>query len=172
MRRQPRPTHLSRTHPCVAAVDAARYAPRMSIDDTGTIRVSRRIPVAPEHAFDAWVIPALARRWLFATPTGQIVRCEIDARPRGSFVITDRRDGEDVEHIGTYTEVERPGRLAFTFGVPKYSGDLSSVNVTVAADGDGCVVTVENLHVPPEWRTQTEQGWSELLGTVEAILTD
>ncbi|MBM3781242.1 MAG: SRPBCC domain-containing protein [Acidobacteria bacterium] len=144
----------------------------MSIDYTGTVRVSRRILVAPERAFDAWVNPALARRWLFAPLTGQIVRCEIDARPRGSFVITDRRDGEDVEHVGTYTEVERPGHLAFTFGVPKYSGDLSSVNVTVAADGDGCVVTVENLDVPPEWRTQTAQGWGDLLGKVEVILTD
>lgn len=142
----------------------------MSIDQTGAIRVSLHLPFAPEATFDAWVDPAVASRWLFATPAGEIVRCDIDARPGGSFVITDRRDGEDVEHVGTYIEVERPRRLAFTFGVPKYSSALSRVDVSVVPTDAGVDVTVRALDVPLEWREQTEQGWRDLLGSLAVVL--
>jgi uncharacterized protein YndB with AHSA1/START domain len=142
----------------------------MSISGTGLIRVSRHIPVAPERAFDAWLNPSVASRWLFATPDGEIVRCDIDPRPGGAFVITDRRGGEDVEHVGTYLEIDRPGRLAFRFGVPKYSSEESSVEVTVEAADSGADVTIETRDVPAEWREQTEQGWRELLGRLEEVL--
>jgi uncharacterized protein YndB with AHSA1/START domain len=74
----------------------------MTTDATGTIRVTRRFDTSPDSVFDAWLDPAKAGKWLFATPTGQMVRVEIDARVGGSFVFTDRREGEDVEHVGTY----------------------------------------------------------------------
>jgi uncharacterized protein YndB with AHSA1/START domain len=142
----------------------------MSISDSAIIRVSRHLPVAPERAFDAWVDPAVASGWLFATPGGQIVRCDIDARPGGPFVITDRRDGEDVAHHGAYLEVDRPRRLVFRFSVPKYSSAESTIEVTVRADGAEAEVTIEGRGVPPEWREQTEQGWRELLGRLEDVL--
>jgi uncharacterized protein YndB with AHSA1/START domain len=142
----------------------------MSISDAGVIRVSRHLSVAPERAFDAWVDPAVARQWLFATPGGQIVRCDIDARPGGTFVITDRRDGEDVEHVGTYAEVDRPRRLAFTLGVPKYSIALSAVEVTVGAHDGEAEVVIDACGVPAEWREQTEQGWRDLLDRLEDVL--
>jgi uncharacterized protein YndB with AHSA1/START domain len=142
----------------------------MSASDTGTVRVSRRLAVAPERAFDAWVDPAVASRWLFATPGGEIVRCDIDARPGGAFAITDRRNGEDVAHHGTYLEIDRPRRLAFRFSVPKYSSAQSSVEVIVAADGAGTSVTIEGRDVPHEWVSQTEAGWRDLLGKLEGVL--
>jgi len=142
----------------------------MSISETGTIRVSRRLPVAPQRAFDAWIDPAVACRWLFATSGGQIVRCDIDARREGAFVITDRRDGDDVAHHGTYLEIDRPRRIVFRFSVPKYSSEESTVEVRVEAADSGADVTIETFDVPPEWREQTEQGWRDLLERLEHIL--
>jgi uncharacterized protein YndB with AHSA1/START domain len=142
----------------------------MSISETGVVRVSRRLPVAPERAFDAWIDPTVAASWLFATPGGQIVRCEIDARPGGAFTIIDRREGEDVAHVGTYLEIDRPWRLAFRFSVPKYSSAESTVEVTVNPDRKGADVVLECHGVPPEWREQTEQGWRDLLGKLEDVV--
>lgn len=56
---------------------------------------------------------------MFATPTGQIARCEIDARVGGTFTIVDRRGGDDIVHAGTYVALERPRLIVFTFSVPK-----------------------------------------------------
>jgi uncharacterized protein YndB with AHSA1/START domain len=144
----------------------------MTITRDGVIRVSRRLAVPPERAFDAWLDPSVVCRWLFATPGGKIVRCEIDARPGGLFVITDRRHGEEVAHHGTYLEVDRPRRIVFRFSVPKYSSEQSTVEVTVKADGAGSDVAIETSGVPPEWRAQTEQGWNELLQAVQSIVAE
>jgi uncharacterized protein YndB with AHSA1/START domain len=91
----------------------------MTAENPGTIVITRRFDFPMERVFDAWIDPAKASKFLFATPTGKMVRVEIDARVGGSFHIT-RRDGEDVEHVGTYLEIDRPRRLVFTFGVPKF----------------------------------------------------
>ena len=142
----------------------------MESPPTARIRVSRHLSATPARVFDAWLDPAVTSRWLFATPDGQIVRCEVDPRPGGAFVITDRRGGDEVEHVGSYVEVDRPRRLVFTFGVPKYPSDVTRVVLTFAETAGGCDVLLEHDGVPQEWRDQTEQGWRDLLGALDRLL--
>src|SRR5271165_368317 len=92
-----------------------------------TVRASRRYEASRERVFDAWLDPQTACKFLFVTPTGQMVRAEIDARPGGSFLLVDRRDGSDVEHHGEYFEIDRPSHLVFSFSVPHYSQDATRV---------------------------------------------
>jgi len=94
-----------------------------------TVRVTRRLAATPERVFDAWLDPAKARQFLFATPTGEMVRCDIDARAGGRYVIVERRDGEDVAHVGEYCEIDRPLRLVFTLQVPKYSETIDRITL-------------------------------------------
>ena len=49
------------------------------------LKVTRLVAASPERAFDAWLDPKLARRFLFATPTGEMVRADIDARVGGKY---------------------------------------------------------------------------------------
>lgn len=51
--------------------------------------VKRLFAASPERVFDAWLEPDAARKWLFATENGTIVRCEIDAKVGGRFTVTD-----------------------------------------------------------------------------------
>ena len=48
------------------------------------VTVSREFSATPERVFDAWLDPAQAKDFLFATPEGRIVRCDIDALGAGS----------------------------------------------------------------------------------------
>ena len=123
-----------------------------------------------DRVFDAWLDPTIAGRWLFATPDGQIVRCEMDPRPGGTFVITDRRGGEDVEHRGSYHEIDRPRRLIFDFSVPKYSSVVTTVRLDFAPVAAGCELSLVHEKVLPEWASQTEQGWRELLARLDTLL--
>ncbi len=131
-----------------------------------TLCVAYRFATGPERVFDAWLDPKTAGRWLFATPTGTITRCEIDARVGGKFSIV-RRDGEDVDHVGEYLEIDRPRRLVFSFGVPKFSTETTRVIVEIVARGEGCELTLTHEGVLPDYGERTKEGWTGILGNLE-----
>ena len=136
----------------------------------GTVRVSHRFSASAERVFDAWLDPAIARRWLFGVDGGQNVRTDIDARVGGQFTITDRRDGVDVEHRGTYLQIDRPRRLVFEFQVPMYSAQTTRVSIDIAALGDGCELTLVHEGVPQDTIVRTQNGWSQMLKRLQGSL--
>jgi uncharacterized protein YndB with AHSA1/START domain len=130
------------------------------------VRVSRRFDATADQVFDAWLDPALASKWLFTNPTGQMVRVEIDACVGGRFVFVDRRDGEDIEHVGEYLEIDRPRRLVFAFGVPKFSAEMTRVTIDIARLESGGELTLTHVGVLPEWQERTTAGWTKILAAL------
>jgi uncharacterized protein YndB with AHSA1/START domain len=137
---------------------------------TVSVKVTRRFDTPAERVFDAWLDPAIAGQWLFATPTGQMVRVEIDARVGGAYAIVERRDGEDIEHVGEYLEIDRPRRLVFTLIVPKFSEHPSVVRIEIVPRESGCELTLTHENVFPDYQTRTESGWGMLLGKLAETL--
>jgi uncharacterized protein YndB with AHSA1/START domain len=135
-----------------------------------SVTITRRFNEPAERIFDAWLDPGVAGRWLFATPSGSIVECRIEPRVGGRFTIVDRRGGEDVAHTGEYVELDRPRRLVFGFAVPKYSAAISRVSIDISAVAGGCVLTLSNGGIPPEYVDRTRQGWTDLMGSLEKVL--
>ena len=135
-----------------------------------TVRVSRRFDAAPERVFDAWLDPQSAGKWLFATPEGEMVRVEIDARVGGRFNFTERRNGEDIEHSGEYFEIDRPRRLVFNFRVPKFSAEATLIRIDIVPGGFGCELTLVHEGVLPEYAGRTETGWQGILAGLEKSL--
>jgi uncharacterized protein YndB with AHSA1/START domain len=128
-----------------------------------TVTVTHHFTASPERVFHAWLDPQTAGKWLFATPTGQMVRVEIDARVGGRFIIVDRRNGEDVEHTGEYLVIDRPRRLVFTFGVPKYSPLFNTVTIDIEPASSGCDLTLTQKNVPDEYLASNKIGWTGIL---------
>ena len=141
----------------------------MTAENAGKLVITRRFDFSIERVFDAWLDPARAAKFLFATPTGKMVRVEIDARVGGSFNIT-RRDGEDIEHVGTYLEMDRPHRLVFTFGVPKFSAQMTRVSIDLKPLPAGCELTLTQEQIPSEWVDRTREGWGMILDGLAAHL--
>lgn len=137
------------------------------------VRVSRDLPFAPESVFDAWVDPARARRFFFASPAGVLQRIELDPRAGGAFTVVDRRGDEDVTHTGEYLVFDRPRALTFAFKIPAYSDEATTVAVAFEArEGGGCRVTVDAGAVPAEVHARATQGWGRMLERVEESLRE
>jgi uncharacterized protein YndB with AHSA1/START domain len=91
----------------------------MTAGSTSRVVVAKAFAASPERVFDAFLDLEVARRFLFATASGEMITAQIDARVGGQFSFIERRpDMGAVRHVGEYLEIERPGRLVFTFGVP------------------------------------------------------
>jgi uncharacterized protein YndB with AHSA1/START domain len=135
-----------------------------------TVSVSRGFDARAEIVFDAWFDAAHAGRWLFATPSGDMVRATIDARVGGTFIFIDRRDGEDVAHTGEYLAIERPQHLAFDFAVPQYSPDITRVSIDIVPRPSGCELTLTHQGVAPEYAERAAAGWRSILDGLAATL--
>jgi uncharacterized protein YndB with AHSA1/START domain len=132
------------------------------------VRVTRRYSQPAERVFDAWLDPFKARKFLFATPAGTIIRAELEARPGGRFVITDRRPDGDIEHTGEYLEIERPRRIVFRLVVPKYSPKSTIVRINIAPRAPGCELILVQEGVSPDMELKTREGWATILEAAAA----
>ncbi len=135
-----------------------------------TVRVSRQFTQSAERVFDAWLDPAKAGKFLFATPGGQMVRVEIDPRVGGAFCFVDRRDGGDAEHFGEYIEIDRPRRLVFDFAVAEMPEAKTRVTIEIRPVGTGCELTLIHEGVWADYVARTSDGWAMILGGLAAAL--
>ena len=154
----------------IMRLDEMKGPTSMSTDEH--VLVTRLFRASAERVFDAWLDSRTAGEWLFASPTGQIVCVEIDGRVGGWFYIVDRRDGEDVEHIGEYFEVDRPRRLAFALSVEKYGQSFDRVIIEIVPLASGCMLTLMH-HMKTGMAGEAaniEAGWSRVLDRLAATV--
>ncbi|TFZ01909.1 SRPBCC family protein [Ramlibacter humi] len=146
------------------------------------VRVQRAYDCTAEAVYDAWLDPQLARRFWFATSTGEVIRCTIEPNVNGRFTIVDRRRLEagpdtemDVEHTGRFLQLDRPRRIAFSFGLPQFQSHETTVIVDIEPQGDGCLLTLRHDLGPAdeeatEMLERAEGGWTTVLENLEKTL--
>jgi len=134
--------------------------------------VTRRFDAAPDRVFDAWLNPELIRAWMFgpAVREEEVVRITNDPRVGGSFSFVVRRQGEEINHVGEYLEIQRPWRLVFTWGIDEAGG--SQVVIDITAQDTGCELTLMH-ELPPDWSDyadRTKAAWSKMLEVLASQL--
>jgi uncharacterized protein YndB with AHSA1/START domain len=136
------------------------------------LTVTRDFAAPPERVFDAWLDPADARRFLFATPDGEMQTVEIDARVGGRALVVERRAAGDAHHRMKFEEIDRPKRLVFLFAADPAEGEWTRVAIDIAATATGCRLTLTH-EMAPEWAAyeeQTRHGWSMILASLARIM--
>ena len=131
--------------------------------------LARRLAQNPERVFDAWLDPPKITKWIVApSPKDEVRRIVIEPHVGGTFSFLVVRDGSELEHTGTYVELDRPRRLAFTWHVgtprenqPPHSGSL--VTLDFAPAGAGTELRLTHEGVPEEHALRSEEGWSKII---------
>ena len=133
----------------------------------GIVSLEYRYPATPEKIFDAFLDVDIASKFMFATATGHMRVAKIDPRVGGHYVFSEQRpEMGEVRHIGTYLQIDRPGRLAFTFGVPQLDPRMTTVIINIEKDHDESVLTLVQEGVLPEYIEGSKKGWACILAGV------
>jgi uncharacterized protein YndB with AHSA1/START domain len=144
------------------------------MSEAPAIHVKRRFIASAERVFDAWLDTVWIGRFMFGPHLRdeQVVSLENDPRVGGVFHYRVTRGGTEIDHTGTYREIDRPRRLVFTWGVDEEQGDLSVVTIDIAPDGDGCMLTLTHAMHPDwaEYAERTQAGWTKITGDLAAAL--
>jgi uncharacterized protein YndB with AHSA1/START domain len=158
-------------------------------------RVSRTFAASPERVFDSWLDPEKVHVWWKASAaaagrgaTETVERILIDARQGGSFSFLVRRDGQLIDHTGTYLEIDRPRRLVFTWAardiassgdvvVPSDdpdSPDYSRVTIDITPLPSGCEVTLSH-EMHPDWKDFVDRAvnaWRIMLDAIDELVSE
>ncbi|MHA3772610.1 SRPBCC family protein [Verrucomicrobiota bacterium sgz303538] len=138
------------------------------------VRVARRFSVPQERVFDAWLDRELIAQWMFGPKLRdeEVLRIAIDARAGGAFSFLVRRQGTEIDHVGTYLEIDRPRRLSFTWGIAPVSGDSSRVTINLQPLETGCELVLTH-ELQPDWADfafRTEAAWTKMLDVLAETL--
>jgi uncharacterized protein YndB with AHSA1/START domain len=135
----------------------------MAMPSLHRVTATVMIHTTPEAAFDAWLDPRQAVRFLAANTTtvGEFVN---DPREGGAFRLVMQGAGERFEHTGRYVVIDRPRRLVFTWISAGTDYRLSLVTVVFTPVGDGVRIDLEHEGIPDAERAaQHESGWASIL---------
>ncbi len=135
------------------------------------LEVQRTLPYPPEKVFDAWLDPKMLAKFMTPMEGATVPEVETDAREGGSYrIVMQTPDGTQIPHHGTYSKVDRPRTLVFTWVSP-FSEDGSEVTLDFAPDGDGTAVTLTHVKFPSEEsRDNHERGWALILESLSRAL--
>jgi uncharacterized protein YndB with AHSA1/START domain len=139
------------------------------------LTVSRDFDASPEAVFDAWLDPEKAGKFLFATPDGEMLKVEIDARVGGKALVVERRASGDAHHHLQYEVIDRPRRLVFLFRAdPAEEGAWTRVSIDIAPRGSGSTLSLTH-EMDPQWAAyedQTRKGWTTILDSLAKVISD
>jgi uncharacterized protein YndB with AHSA1/START domain len=141
--------------------------------DNRTLRMERTYRAPAEAVFEAWTSEEVLRRWWHTEPGYETSEAEVDLRVGGSVRVVMRDPDKDVDigGGGTYTEVEPPTRLAFTWTWDDHSTRRTLIEIDFE-ERDG--ITTVRFAQSGLWDEEAvrghEDGWRKLFDRLEDAL--
>jgi uncharacterized protein YndB with AHSA1/START domain len=134
------------------------------VSDDHRLRIERTYRAPAEAVFDAWTSEEVLRRWWQAERGWETPEAYVEPRVGGAVRVVMRdTDGDSHGGGGTFTEVKRPTRLAFT-----WAWDGSDRETLIEVDflpvgEDTHVSFTHSLLADEESVRSHEYGWGNIL---------
>lgn len=139
------------------------------------VTVEKDFTAPAAKVFAAWLDPATVSRFIVGPQVRdeRLLRADLDPVPGGAFSFKVERNGQAINHIGHYYEIETPHLLSFSWGIANESDPRDSrVTIRVAETANGCRLTLTH-EMSLEWADyaeRTRDGWTFMLGRLDAAL--
>lgn len=142
--------------------------------ETHTLRIERTFQASAEAVFDAWTSEEVMRRWWHAEVGWETSAAEVDLRVGGAVRVVMRDPAEDREFGGggTYTEIDPPKRLAFTWTWDDHTRQMLIEIDFAEADGSTTVIFTHSHLWDEEAVRAHEGGWNRALDNLGRTLEE
>ena len=129
------------------------------------LRIERTFQAPAEKVFEAWTSEEVMRRWFHAEHDWETTEAEVDLRLGGAVRVVMRNPHKDAEYGGggTYTEIDPPRRLAFTW---TWDSDSRSTLIEIdflENEGATTVLFTHRNLADEESVRNHEEGWTKCL---------
>ena len=123
--------------------------------ETVEIRVERTIPAPPSEVFDAWLDPKIP-----GTPWHENVKLIVNPKVDGLWHWLSLKG---TPHYGRFVEIDRPGRIQYSWMSPNTLGEESIVTVTFQKKGEDTLMTLVHSGLPKDDKAKGhERGWNSI----------
>jgi uncharacterized protein YndB with AHSA1/START domain len=136
------------------------------------LTIERRFRAPAQRVFEAFTSPEVMRRWWHPERDWATSAAEVDLRVGGAIrvVMGDPRAGTEYGAGGTYTEVDPPRRVAFT-----WQWDDVAIPMLIEIDFEetdaGTVVRFTHSGLPDDAAVRSHDGgWNGALDNLGAVL--
>ena len=139
-----------------------------------TLQMERTYDAPAEKVFDAWTSEEVMRRWWHASHDWETPVAEVDLRVGGAVRVVMRNPHTGTEYGGggTYTEVDPPTRLAFTW---IWDGDTTRQLIELDFEETDGATLVRFTH-SDLWNEQAvrdhEDGWGTCFDNLQRVLAE
>jgi uncharacterized protein YndB with AHSA1/START domain len=141
-----------------------------------TLHLQRTFEAPAARVFDAWTSEEVMRRWFYGQPGWETPLAEVDLRVGGAVRVVMRNPGNGEDHGGggTYTEVDPPRRLAFTWAWDS-DDDGREALIEIDFEEAGGATTVRFTHSGLRDEASArdhEEGWNTCFDNLEGALAE
>lgn len=141
----------------------------MTTSSNENLTITRHFDSPRELVYDAWVNPDLIKKWLFVSPSSELLNVELDPKPGGKFAIKEHNPntGEELDYSGQYLEVKPSELLSFSLTVSKVPAVESTVSVQFDEHEQGCTL---NFMQTGDNSPLTEAMWIQMFRTLKMTI--
>ncbi len=133
----------------------------------------QKFNVSPQRVYDAILSPEMIGRFMFGPLLREetILHIRNDVRVGGEFSYKVRRGADEIDHVGTFLELNSPKRIVFTWAIAPET-DGSTVIIDITPTPEGCSVRLMH-EMAPEWADfldRSRAAWEKMLGVLATLL--
>jgi uncharacterized protein YndB with AHSA1/START domain len=161
-----------------ACIACSAAGPNMENHSPFPLRLEHKFPASREKVFQAWIDPALVRRWFPDDAHVHWVRDpKVEAWPGGQLdweVASDDNPQEIFHFRGFYREVEASAKLAFTWSWKSlpidgvHESGQTVVSIKFVDDDGGTKIVLIQTRLPSEAaRDAHDRGWRRCFKGIE-----
>jgi uncharacterized protein YndB with AHSA1/START domain len=134
-----------------------------------TLSITRTLKASPDAVYNAWLDPAVIRRFMAGGADQRVTEARTDPRVGGSFRIVMTSDKE-IAHQGVYRDLVPHSLIRFSWESP-YSPADSEVTIRLAPVAGGTEITLSQVKFLSEAaRDGHKGGWTMILERLETML--